>query len=286
MAKRLLLLALLSALAGAAPSGPSAQNRIPPLTNEDVVRMVVQGRSEAEILRIIAASPADFELDHDMIEELRRAGVTERILSAMRERQAAAGVTPPETAPPSAPVPKGRLRFSFAPLDGDGKHPEASFEVVKKIPRWAMQRLGMEEKREVEDLALFVVCTTPDHVPDHWQDRTPLKEFTRHEVLLFRPGSHPASDKRFEELALDIPASLEVEAAAGSHRIAVGVAARFGGDWHPLASDNRPGVPVVAGKTTPIRMKIKGHLSGSGTTGFKEEQGIAIDSVGDPEEAP
>jgi hypothetical protein len=288
MKKRLLLLALLAALAAGRPYGTRAQESPPPpLTNEDVVRMVSQGRPETEILRIIAASPADFELDREMTEELRRAGVTERIIAAMRERQAAAGVRPTE-APPAAPAPalRGKLRVTFTPLDESGKDREASFRVVKKTPRWAIQRLGMEEQKEVEDLALFVACTTPDHVPDHWQDRTPVKDFARHEMLLFHPGSHPATAKHFEELSLDLPAFLDVDAPAGIHRLVVGVAAKIGPDWRPLASDNRPGVPVLAGKTTPIRVKLKGRLTGSGMSGFKEEQGLIIDGMDEPGEIP
>src|SRR2546427_13272669 len=95
-----------------APGGPpsAAQEPARPLGNEDVVRMVAQGRPEAEILRIIAGSRVDFELDSEMTEELRRAGISDRILSAMRERQAVAGVRPAaRPAAPAVPVPSGTL---------------------------------------------------------------------------------------------------------------------------------------------------------------------------------
>jgi hypothetical protein len=257
------------------------------LTNEDVVRMVVQGRPETEILRIISASPADFDLDREMCEELRRAGITEKILAAMRERQAAAGTRPSASPPAPAPVaPRGTLRLSFAALEESGKPAAPSFEMVRKIPLWAIQNLGMEEKAEVEDLALFVVCTTPDHVPDHWQDRTPVKEFTRHEMLLFHSGSHPDKSKKFEMLSLDLPASLDVEIPEGIHRLAVGVAAKIGADWRAVTSDQRQDVPVQAGKTTGMLVKVKGRLTGSMRSGFKEDQGVTIDRIDEPGRNP
>jgi hypothetical protein len=257
------------------------------LTNEDVVRMVNQGRPEAEILRIIAASPVDFEMDREMTEELRRAGVSEKVIAAMRERQAEAGASRAQEPPaPSSEVPRGSLDLTFAPLEESGKKQEASFEMVKEIPLWAIQRLGMEEKAKVEELAFFVACTTPEHVPDHWQDRTPVKEFTRHEMLLFHPGSHPGKTKKFEVLSLDLPVPFSAEAPAGIHRLAVGVAAKIGADWRVVASDIRQGVEIVAGRTTSVRVKLSGHLAGSGMKGFKEEQGLIIDSVREPEKAP
>jgi hypothetical protein len=289
--RRLLLsLAGIALLATGAPRAAETPGPPPPLTNEDVVRMVVQGRPEAEILRVIAASPVDFDLDREMSRELRQAGVTERILKAMRERQAVAGVPPPARI--EAPVPQappGHLVLSFAPLDEKDRQKEkkaASFQVVRRIPQWAIRNLGMEEKAEVEELALFVVCTTPEHVPDHWQDRTQIKEFTRHRMLLFRPGGRPAKQKRFELLSLDIPESLPVEAPAGVHRVAVGVAAKVGPDWRAVASDQRDGVPVASGEATRIAVKLKGRWVGSGMRGFKEDQGLIIEGVQGPGKAP
>jgi hypothetical protein len=283
----LLFLALTAALAGAAQRPAPAQTSPAPLTNEDVVRMVNQGRPEAEILRIIAASPAQFDLDREMAEELRRAGVSEKILTAMRQRQAETGVRQGVEAPlPPIPVPRGTLDMTFAPLEGSDKRQEATFEMVREIPLWAIQRLGMEEKAKVEELALFIACTTPEHVPDHWQDRTPVKDFTRHELFLFHPGSRPGKTKKFDVLSLDLPAPLAVEAPAGIHRLAVGVAAKIGADWRVVASDARQGVEVLEGKTTGVRVKLKGLLTGSGMKGFKEEQGLIIDSVQEPEKTP
>ncbi len=286
MATRCLALALLAALAASLPV-PAQAPPPPPLTNEDVVRMVSSGRPEAEILRIIAASTVDFELDREMTEELRRAGVTEKILAAMRERQAEAGVRHPETSPASsAPAARGSLGITFLPADDSGKNEAALFQVVRKIPRWAMERMGMEEKAEVEDLALFVACTTPDHVPDHWQDRTAVKDFARHEMLLFHRGSRPDKAKGFDVLTLDIPPGLSVDIPAGTHRLAVGVAMKVGADWHPILSDTRTGVVVEAGKRTPVTVRLKGRLMGTSVSGFKEDQGLTISEVGTPGGSP
>src|SRR5215831_15075007 len=112
--------------------------------------MVNQGRPEPEILRIIAASPVEFDLDQEMTQELRRAGVSERILAAMRQRQAEAGArSSPEPPVAASPVPRGSLQLTFAALEDSGKNQPPSFEVVREVPVWAMRQLGMEEKAKV-----------------------------------------------------------------------------------------------------------------------------------------
>jgi hypothetical protein len=275
----LALLALPASVPAGATEAPS------PLTNEDVVRMVSQGRPEAEILRIIAASAVDFELDPDMREELRRAGVTEKILGAMRERQAVAGIRRPEIpAPTPGEVPSGELLVSFAPMDEKDAKKGASFQMVRKVPQWAIRELGMDEKAEVEELALFVACTTPAHVPDHWQDRTKLKEFSRHRMLAFRPGSHPGKEKKFEMLSLDIPESLTIQVPAGRHRLSVGVAAKVGPDWRAIVSDQRDGVSIQEGGTTRLLVKIQGQWTGSRMRGFQADQKLIIEEVRSPGE--
>ncbi len=282
---RWLALALFAVLATPLPA--LSQAPPPPLTNEDVVRMVSTGRPEAEILRIIAASKVDFELDREMTEELRRAGVSEKILAAMRERQAEAGIRPAEApAAPPAAVPRGSLAITFLPAEDSGKKEPPSFQILRKVPRWAQERMGMEEKAEVEDLAFFVACTTPDHVPDHWQDRTKVRDFARHEMLLFRSGGRPDKAKGLEVLVLDFPPALSVEIPAGTHRLAVGVAMKIGADWHPILSDTRPGVVVEAGKRTPVEVRVKGKLSGTSLSGFKEDEGLSISEVGTPGATP
>ena len=66
------LLLLLNA-AGADEHPPSSQ----PLTNEDIVRLVINGTEERVILEEISARPVDFDLDEEVVVELRLVGVNE-----------------------------------------------------------------------------------------------------------------------------------------------------------------------------------------------------------------
>jgi hypothetical protein len=266
-----------------AAAGPAAPKEAPPLDNEAIVGMVMQRLPEAEIVKAIDAAPhVDFDLEEDVVVELRRVGVTDKILAAMRRRQAENPAPPP---PPPAPLPTGTLEIRSAAAAEDKKASEpAVFQVIKKTPRWAANELGMLQRAELEELAFFVVCTRPDHVPDHWQDRTELKQFARHEKLLFRPGSRPGKMKGFETLVLELPEALPVQVPEGDHRLAVGVAAKAGADWHVLGSDARDPVRIVAGATTALRIALGGKVAGSRTTGFTEEQVISILEVIPPEE--
>ncbi len=264
------------------PEGPSEA----PLTNEDVVRMVAQARPEVEMLRIIAASKVDFDLDPDVVVEMRRAGVPEKILRAMRQRQTEAGG---RSAPPPVPPLRaaGSVELIFLPMEeGVGARGKPSFSLIRRTPRWASRQLAMPEKAEVEELAIFLLCSSAEHVPDHWSGRTPLKNFVRHELLVFRAGSHPGKLKGFEVLFLDLPASLHIPVPEGIHSLVVGVAGKTGPDWHVAASDDQRGVEVSTGKTTRIEVRLSGRIEGTFQTGFKPEQGLAIGRVTPPEEAP
>ena len=43
---------------------------------------------------------------------------------------------------------------------------------------------------------------------------------------------------------------------------------------------------VEAGKSTPVVVRLKGRLTGTGVSGFKEDQGLTIAEVGTPGGAP
>lgn len=58
-----------------------------PLTNASVVKLVKAGFKEKSILSIIAARPARFELSTERMIELKRSGVSEKIILAMLARQ-------------------------------------------------------------------------------------------------------------------------------------------------------------------------------------------------------
>ncbi len=97
-----IVLGLLILRAGLVPAAGAPA----PFTNEDVVRLVMTGTAENVILQAIEERPADFDLDPGVVEELRRAGVPERVLEAMRRRQAA--MPRPEPVEPSSPAVEAR----------------------------------------------------------------------------------------------------------------------------------------------------------------------------------
>ena len=241
------------------------------LDNEGVVRMVARGRPEAEIVKAIQDAPrVHFDLDPDIVHELAAAGVSPGIIQAMRDRQ---GPAPAIEKPAPPPAAQGKLVVRFkSQKPGEG----VVYEVIRKTPKWAASEMGMTQRLEVEELAFFLLCTRPDHVPDHWQDRTELKDFTRHEKLLFRTGSRPDKSHGFEVLALDLPESLDLSIDAGSHRLVAGVAAKTGPDWHVVGSAELKSVEVRPQDTTTLEVTLGGKVTGSHMTAFKEEQSVSM----------
>jgi len=278
-ARGILLALALCASPQALPSEP------PPLDNEAIVKMVVKGVPETQVLRAIdSAGSVAFDLDPDVVRELKAAGVSERIVEAMRRRQREDHPLPAE--PQAASVPSGTLRLRLSGGKPEEKKDEKKeekskpqpvvFEVIRKTPRWAANEMGMLQRTEVEDLAFFTVCTTPQHVPDHWQDRTELKDFVRHEKLLFRAGSRPGKSHGFEVLSLDLPDSLDVPIPEGTHRVVVGVAAKTGPDWHVLGSAERRDLAVSSGGVVELAVKLASRVAGSRMIGFKEESMVTL----------
>ncbi len=58
-----------------------------PLTNASIVKLVKAGFKEKSIITIIAARPVSFDLSTDRLVELKRTGVTEKVILAMMARQ-------------------------------------------------------------------------------------------------------------------------------------------------------------------------------------------------------
>jgi hypothetical protein len=267
---RVLALLVAAAWAGAI----LGENSATVLDDEAVVGMLLKGRPETEVLKAIeSASRVSFDLEPDMIRELKAAGVSDKVLEAMRRRQAEMA-----SAPHAAPVPgpTGKLQIRFRPAKDNKPQEPILFQVIKKTPRWAAEEMGMVQRPEVDDLAFFLLCTRPDHVPDHWQDQTELKDFTRHEKLLFRSGSHPSKSHGFEVVQLDLPPSLTLDVAQGEHRLVVGVAAKAGADWHVVASDELKQVAVDGSHTAALLVTLSGSVVGSHMVGFKEEQILSV----------
>ena len=268
----------LSAAAASAPAPPGPR----PLTNEDIVRLVMTGVSEASIRARIDERPVEFDLAPDMVQELRVAGVSPGLLEAMRRRQAAMpkpAALPAGPEPAPAPAgPSGTLEVIFNPPPaGSGpeaagsrpRHPsEGSIFALRRLPRGVPREGGMEVG-ETTDLAMAILCTTGEHVPDHWDTKSPLANAPRHERLLFQPGASPDTVKGFDVLYLDLRPSYRVEVPEGDHNLLVAAAAKQAGSgtWRLLAAAAAR-VSVRAGRTTRITMQAKSRIRGSRMAGF------------------
>lgn len=242
-----------------------------PLTNEDIVRLVVNGTAERVILEEIATRPVDFNLEDEIVVELRLAGVSERVIEAMRQRDIAGRPTGDGTAPRWADGggPSGSVVVELVvDPEGDDSLPFA----ITALPHGVEQVPGAEAGR-VTDLAIAVLCRTPDHVPDHWDIVSPIEEAPRHGVLFFQPSSRPDKIAKFEVLRLAMTATPPVPVAAGRHSLIVALAGRSAGSgaWHLLASDPVT-VDVEAGSTVRIPLAATSRLRGNRMAGYAVEQ--------------
>ena len=221
-----------------------------PLTNQEIVQMVSEGTPESEILAAIETRPPAFDLDEDMVAELKVAGVSPRILGAMRARQAAAN---PE---PAAERPRRGTVHVTVQLEGTS---------TLRVPPHADMDLGERlhlpaalDARDVKDLAVYLACTTTFHVPDQWRSKTPLGRdmaaTPRHEILAFVAGDTPAGEKP----RLTVPKRLEADLDdLEPHDLLLGVAARIGDHWYTLSQGKRTGVKAVK-DMPPIVGRIRG----------------------------
>ena len=231
-----------------------------PMTNEDVVRLVADGTPEAQVLEAIRSRDAGFDVSEEMLAELRLAGVSEAIVTAMKLRAA----PPPAAAierPPRGTVP---LTVGVSPKGTKTlRCPGYADETLK-----ARLHLPKEtELRQVKDLAVFLACTTPEHVPDLWRSKTPLgRDMTateRHEMLRFLPGDTPDG----KPPSLELPKSLEANLDdAEPHDVVFGVAARIGDRWYTLAVSKPQKVEVAKGPPT-----LSARVSSRGSFGFEVE---------------
>ncbi len=207
-----------------------------PITNVDVVRMVARRVPQEEILRAIREAPSvRFDLDAEVVVELRRAGVRDPIIEAMREA-AARAVDPgaQEVPPVAAPVPSPGAILTF---EGD---PEAD-----PATRTAVFFREDPQGRPVA-LAFFVLCVSPHHVPDLWITKTPLTEGTpRHRMIAFHDRTAPLEGRRGRDrILLDLPPAIGIPLDEGFHTLVFGVSARVGDD---------PPVPI-ASVESPVRV--------------------------------
>ena len=227
---------LLAGVQGLVQAGPA-------MDNETVVRMTVQGESSEAIVRVINdAVEVDFDLDRDMVVELRRAGVADIVIEAMRE--AMLNRRPDEK--PSSPDPvvlSGRVGLAF---QDDDKLDEARNSII--LP-------GRNRDGEETTLAFYLFCVEPTHAPHMWQSVTPLTvNFTRHHMIWFHEGT---ASYRKNHVYLEKPEHAVVETPAGRHLIRVGVAARSGeSDWLPV-TDAAGVLEVKQGETVSLVVRLR-----------------------------
>lgn len=237
----------------AATDVPSEAAPPPPLTNEDIVRMVAGGTPEREILETIRARPQAFDLSGDMIEELTAAGVPASILDAMRSQQADAA---------SAARPSERERPGYGTLV------VTLAARTLRLPKWAnenaKERLKLpkdNEQREVKDIAVFLACVSPDHVPDLWRSKSPLgrdmASVRPHQMLTFVAGDTPSG----KSPRLTLPQRLEANVdLTEPHDLVLGVAARIGDRWVQVGAGVLPKATMG-----PLRKPLAGSVDGSGS---------------------
>lgn len=205
----LTVIAALLVVLTAAPAGE-------PMHDEDVVRMFVTGATEDEIIAKIRSSETDFDLSDEMLAEMRIAGLPEGVLQAMIDRQREQAGGPEEDAAAEeatvlqdAPV---TARVVFLPevhIDDAGGKRKAPFLRFPARATPGMVKtfeLGTgEEDIAVTSAAYFVACTTAEHVPDHWRNKSPIgRDFIRmprHRMLSFHPDFELLAPPPEEEAA-------------------------------------------------------------------------------------
>lgn len=258
----------------------------PPLTNEEIVRMVITRSPETTIIETIARRPAAFDLDPEVVEEMRRAGVSATILDAMRRRQAEMPQAQPAPQPQAPAAARGTLEIVFETDPGDDTPASRSAIALRSLPP-TMRRPGGLEVAEYRDMALAILCTTTDHVPDHWDIRSPVAGPPRHEMILFAPGSGTARDRGFEILYLDRKDLYNAEVPAGRHDIQIAAAGQQSGSgtWRFVAIDGAR-LMILPGLTTRVRVKAHSRVRGSSLKGYEMDTAWKIVAVEMPEEAP
>jgi len=256
-----------------------------PLTNEDVVRMVMTKTPEKDVLAAIDSRPVDFDLAPEMLAELREAGVGDVVIAAMQRRQAA--MPRPEATPEAsaASAVTGTLRLEFQPDDPKADPSSQSAIALKTLPKGISARPGMEVGL-MTDMALAVLCTSADHVPDHWDSLSQIEGAPRHERLAFWPGSATTKVKGHEVLYLRHQPSYDIAVPEGDHNIVVVAAGRQAGPgtWRLLESDGAR-VTILPGTTTRVTIEAKSRIGGSAMTGFSVDSEWKIVGVQVLEEA-
>ena len=254
------------------------------LSEEDVVRMFVQGLPADELIRKIETSPGEYELSDEMVEELRIAGLPQAVIEAMIRRQAEMHPVVAEAGPQTergAPRLIVRLNPDWKPKDDE---PLPTLLALDTIDPELAQRLGTSRSDlPITDLGIALFCRTADHVPDHWRSKSPLgRDFinaARHRMLAYVSGadSKPAGKFRnkmikllmapgardsvaeLNVLSLEIPERLTVELEPGvAHDLTLGIVVRIGDRNYLTMADHRDSVVLGESGDTTIRATLRG----------------------------
>jgi hypothetical protein len=214
-----------------------------PLTNEAIVLMTVEGTPEKEILaRISSAGKVSFDLDEEILTEMRLVGVTDAVIAAMKQR-ALAGVPPP-AAPVAAP--RGKLELLF-PIDPNQETWRQSIAVPGRTPD--AKPIG---------LALFVICTDPTHVPHMWQTKSQLAEtIPRHEMLWFQDKTAPVAQRKNSPVYAPLPPSVALDLAAGPHALEIGAVVRIGDEAWFFVVSGKSSLEVPAAGTLQAEVRLR-----------------------------
>jgi hypothetical protein len=252
-----LALSLLVLAGGDVPAGAEAPAA---LTNEDVVRMVTDGTPEREILAAIRNRPEAFDLTPDMIDELTAAGVPRSVLDAMRGKRA-------ERASPPRPQERDKPGYGTLVVTLNAR--------TLRLPAWADEdvkatlKLPKEnEQRQIKDVAVFLACFSPDHIPDLWRSKSPLGRdmvgVRAHQMLAFVAGDTPAG----KPPRLTVPARLEANVdLTEPHDLLLGVAALIGDRWIQVGMGE-----LRQAKADPQGRPLSGSIEGGGkVVNFKIE---------------
>lgn len=241
------------------------------LSEEDVVRLFVQGVPADELIRKIETSPGNYDLSDEMVEELTIAGIPEAVLAAMIRRQAETHPVVSEAgAKTESCTPRliVRLNPDWKP-NGDETRP--LLLALDAIGPELAEHLGTRSgDLPISDLGIALFCRTADHVPDHWRSKSPLgRDFVntaRHRMLAYISGadSKPAAPGARDSLAdlnvlsLEIPERLTVELEPGvAHDLTLGIVVRIGDRNYLMMADERDSVVLGESGDTTIRATLR-----------------------------
>jgi len=275
MTLRASLLAV-SALVLAIQSGAGAADR--PMTDEDVVRMFVAGHSVEAILREIERREPDFDLGPEMLQELRGVELPEPIIEAMQHRQGALQPAEEPPMPEVSPPDEGRPTVRVALNSGEQGGPRTISVRARVDPELAAEwdPRGSTVDLMLTDLALFLICETPEHVPDHWRLASPIgrdfRTVRRHRMLRFLSGAEETGESR--RVKVELPPVLEAPVESdGPHDLAIGLAVRVHENYIAVVQDRFPG----ALPDTPLEVRVSGRSLRSLSVRFVHEDDESAD---------